>query len=292
MKNVIILTRLGSTVFTNGENWMAPRISDNRPKLDAITFMDFTLDLFERYTLPSMMNQTNKNFTWVLLTDDKLPDEYMERLEGYKKLVPNIVIRKNNYKLVSYGLSYQQDYRPYLPKSGQCITARLDGDDIVHPTWIDYIILCSEKYESGVVYSERCIRMLLKEDGTIITDKQIKAHKKPLSVVGLIEPDVSEFKGPHITSHRFLGAYYDLLAINHPMFCRLRTMYSVAHVDMNTVIKWTNPDMLYNQFNLKHDLTCVLPNMKLHKRANINNVRNMGMRAQSDKRLHTDEGGQ
>ncbi len=47
-------------------------------------------DLFERFCLPSVAGQTNKNFTWLCLFDKDTPTEMRRRIEGYQQQVPQL----------------------------------------------------------------------------------------------------------------------------------------------------------------------------------------------------------
>ncbi len=47
-------------------------------------------DLFERFCLPSVAHQTNRNFTWLCLFDKDTPAEMRQRIEGYRQQVPQL----------------------------------------------------------------------------------------------------------------------------------------------------------------------------------------------------------
>ena len=55
-------------------------------QLDAIDvttdekYLDKRFSLFEKYTVPSMLNQTNKDFMWIILFSDKTPAKYQSRM--------------------------------------------------------------------------------------------------------------------------------------------------------------------------------------------------------------------
>ncbi len=44
------------------------------------------IDLFYRYCLPSFLNQSNKNFSWLLYFDSETPDEFHVNIEELKKI--------------------------------------------------------------------------------------------------------------------------------------------------------------------------------------------------------------
>lgn len=87
--------------------------------------------LFEEYCLPSVLNQSEQNFTWILYFDNETPEEFsgfLKKMNSY----PNIVIHYCN------GASgFQNDYMsPILSRMSSCsdwvVTSRMDNDDCVH----------------------------------------------------------------------------------------------------------------------------------------------------------------
>ena len=89
-------------------------------------WMDHRVKLFDTYTLPSMLRQTNTNWTWVLCFDEKTPDniickyDYIDNIKCVFER-PDVWIRAN------------ADSGSWL------ITTRLDNDDYVERDWIGLI---------------------------------------------------------------------------------------------------------------------------------------------------------
>jgi len=77
-------------------------------------------ELFEKYCLPSIVNQTCQDFTWLVKFDPRTPEELIAKYKRYCTPVfekfPDYVKKQNNPKWI--------------------ITTRLDNDDFYH---IDYI---------------------------------------------------------------------------------------------------------------------------------------------------------
>ena len=89
-------------------------------------WMEHRMNLFDKYTLPSVMLQTNKNFTWLLAFDLRntstwITDKYNE--------FPNIQV------IGEYPRTW---LRKQTPK-GWIITSRLDNDDIILPEYIETV---------------------------------------------------------------------------------------------------------------------------------------------------------
>lgn len=52
------------------------------PKLRLnLDYLNFRVELFTKYTFPSVINQTNKDFEWLILIDVKTPKTIIEKLE-------------------------------------------------------------------------------------------------------------------------------------------------------------------------------------------------------------------
>jgi len=100
-------------------------------------WMRHRMKLFETYTLPSVLNQTCKNFTWLLSFAAETPDTVTDRYRYY----PFIQI------INGYPADYVRNLYPEKLKHGDwLITSRLDNDDTIEPT---YIARIQEKYLDG-----------------------------------------------------------------------------------------------------------------------------------------------
>ena len=100
--------------------------------------------LFDTYCFPSISNQTNKNFTWILLFNDKFPEKWKKKLEEYKQICPNMefcympIIHEGKWKesltrVVKNELNALENNPQYL------LTTRFDNDDALHFSFVDSI---------------------------------------------------------------------------------------------------------------------------------------------------------
>jgi hypothetical protein len=96
-------------------------------------------DLFERYCLPSVASQTNKDFSWLVLFDASTPQRFRRKIAGYgelEKFVPVYVdcikagFRKSLVDIVLGQLDSDID---------RVITTRLDNDDAIHRRAVEVI---------------------------------------------------------------------------------------------------------------------------------------------------------
>lgn len=92
--------------------------------------------LFKTYCLPSILNQVNKNFRWLIYFDKNTPPEFLPFIEDLKK---HEVIE------VCYSDGSDDFFQNYLhevssrTKRDWIITTRLDNDDALHQDSIDII---------------------------------------------------------------------------------------------------------------------------------------------------------
>lgn len=95
-------------------------------KANAAEWMQHRMDLFDRYTAPSIERQTCKDFTWVLQFDYQTPIPVLDKYRGIRGVVTTF-----------------DDFIPWVqthhPANEACITSRLDNDDYVERDWIEKI---------------------------------------------------------------------------------------------------------------------------------------------------------
>ncbi|HDY90145.1 MAG TPA: hypothetical protein ENH82_18755 [bacterium] len=82
-------------------------------------------NLFERYCLPSVMNQTCQDFTWLLAFSQKTPLDITKRYRNLK-----------NIKII---YEFPRDYLQNNYKGEWLLTSRLDNDDIYEPDCVEKI---------------------------------------------------------------------------------------------------------------------------------------------------------
>ena len=101
--------------------------------------------LFEKYCLPSVIGQTERNFTWILLCDEDTPQEYRERIRGYREQCPQIeLIQVEEDYAWDFPNVFSEVVSSMLKARGAndgdvCITTQLDNDDAINKDYIDFI---------------------------------------------------------------------------------------------------------------------------------------------------------
>ena len=110
-------------------------------------WLERRFDLFEKYCLPSVIAQTNKNFTWFLLFDNETPEKYKDRVKAYKSAFPQIKLIGVNPAYSTQFISIIQDIvrnhaREHLkshPDEDTLITTYLDNDDALRYDFVEKV---------------------------------------------------------------------------------------------------------------------------------------------------------
>ena len=105
-----VLTRFNDGLYSANSRVQAPPDE----------WMDHRLTLFTAFTVPSMMEQTCQNFTWLVLMDPRTPRRYIEEIESFR--YPNLQL----IYPTETGVRWAQ---AFAPGDYDLITTRLDNDD-------------------------------------------------------------------------------------------------------------------------------------------------------------------
>lgn len=102
--------------------------------------------LFEKYCLPSIMNQSKKDFIWFVLFDVETPQFYLDKIKEYELQFPlfkPIFLLSGDYDTVK--TMFNNEIIKYIDENDKyIITSRVDNDDALH---IDYIKNIQKKYK-------------------------------------------------------------------------------------------------------------------------------------------------
>lgn len=60
-------------------------------KVRSASWLEHRFELFERYCLPSLMNQTRQDFEWIVLFDSTTPKSFKEKIERFKEGFPQLI---------------------------------------------------------------------------------------------------------------------------------------------------------------------------------------------------------
>lgn len=93
--------------------------------------------LFENYCLPSITNQTCKNFQWIVLFDSSTPERFKKKIAEYKRKCPqftSVFVEPEN------GRYFAEIFRTEIVqrlKANRVITTYLDNDDALNIRFVE-----------------------------------------------------------------------------------------------------------------------------------------------------------
>lgn len=94
-------------------------------------------EIFYELCLPSVLNQSKKNFLWIIFFDTHTPEIFKEKARALPQLSAQIkVIFIDGFKELNASLP--EIIRPFIASSF-VITTRLDNDDIIHQDFLETI---------------------------------------------------------------------------------------------------------------------------------------------------------
>ncbi|WP_051951581.1 glycosyltransferase [Flavobacterium sp. ASV13] len=102
-------------------------------------WLEHRFNLFENYCFPSVINQSNQNFTWCIFFDIDTPQNFKEKIFALTASTSNVVplfidgMRDLNVSFKNYIRENLNDTDSFI------ITTRIDNDDIVHQDFVDTI---------------------------------------------------------------------------------------------------------------------------------------------------------
>lgn len=154
----VILTRFNlpnggrESRLRNSENWLKERF-----------------EIFEKYCLPSVTNQSDQNFQWFIYFDKNTPEPYKTKALNYQTQFNKISIFWETDPPIS---KIQAQILEKAPNQATTlVTSRLDNDDMIHTNFL-------ETLKKAVISSEDSKRMevLNFPNGYILSGNTLYSH--------------------------------------------------------------------------------------------------------------------
>jgi hypothetical protein len=129
--------------------------------------LNYKFNFFEKTTLPSILNQTNKSYIWNIYTSEYLPEEYKNKLieltSPYKEI--------NVYYVESFKCFYKSITNIIKNAKVKYCTIRLDDDDGLSDNFIENL----QKYKTidKVIISHPNGTMVTIKDDKVISGKKV-----------------------------------------------------------------------------------------------------------------------
>ena len=110
-----------------------------RQPVRTTSWLEHRFALFEKYCLPSIVNQTKKEFVWIVLFDSTTPNCFKERIEKYKVLCPQLIpvyVEPKNGRYFS--VIFRNEVCRRL-SAKRVLTTYLDNDDALNGRFVEEI---------------------------------------------------------------------------------------------------------------------------------------------------------
>ena len=107
---------------------------------DPDTWLLERVEIFKKFCLPSILNQSNKNFYWFFYIDSETSQEVISDLAITFEPFPFIKLIAHHYESFNITKYLQGDIQQYLGSDFQyLISSRVDTDDMLHKDYIDIV---------------------------------------------------------------------------------------------------------------------------------------------------------
>lgn len=118
---------------------------------DFARWVDWTrnrIELFRKFCLPSVLNQTNRNFKWLIFFDYDTPAEFNEFIDSLKNL--SLIDVCYSKAMEDFNLNYMTEVKRRITESERwVVTTRLDNDDSLHTDAVQTIhenFICTHRF--------------------------------------------------------------------------------------------------------------------------------------------------
>lgn len=198
--------------------------------------------LFDKYCYPSVKNQINQNFKWLVFFNVETPVKYIKKIEKYKNDYVNFIpiftmetavksTCENISKLLHDGTTH-------------IITSRLDNDDAIHKDYINKIQDCFSDQDFciidiiyGYVYSIRPKRELAIR----------RKYSNPF--ISLIESS-DNFVTILSRKHTEWASEERKITIKDKLWLQVIHKYNVSNTMNTKIIKYLNRYNILKEFNI------------------------------------------
>jgi hypothetical protein len=109
----------------------------SKDKTDWENWTQNRINLFYTYCLPSFLNQSNKNFTWLIYFDTKTPEKFNDLLKRLNEI--NFIKLCFADSFDHFMTKYTKDIRELSTDNKWVITSRCDNDDVLQKDAVDTI---------------------------------------------------------------------------------------------------------------------------------------------------------
>jgi len=219
---------------------------DRYEKEEALKWMDYRLKVFDCFTYPSIISQSNQNFIWLVLFDNKTSNFHRQIISKYLQIIPIYCKSTSIQDLSIEGVkSHLQSDTDYI------ITTRVDVDDIISRNFVERIQLESPKEDNvQLVFS---LGYVLRLHDNILMEREYIYNQFP----SYIERVTDDIRTVWFTQHNLMHKTAKTKIISQGrMWCWLlhKKNLCTASVPNNYKLPEIDIKILQNQFVFKETL--------------------------------------
>lgn len=205
------------------------------------TWLFERIEIYKKFCLPSILNQSNKNFEWFFYIDSETPEKARTCLEKEFAPFPFIKLLAHHFDSFNITKQLKSDIDKYLGSDfDYLISSRVDTDDMLHMNYIKYVQnrFSGQDYEPlnfdrGVLYD-------------LPTGVLSKTEHRSNAFLSLIEKRTENgfltvFQKPH-TEYLYDPKKVQIKT-NHPMWCVTIHRFNDTTGFHGEVIKLSQPNM-------------------------------------------------
>ena len=161
---------------------------------DWVKWTQDRIKLFNRYCLPSFLNQSNKNFTWLIYFDSKTPQQFNHLLKELNDISFVKLCFADSYD--HFMVKYIEDIEKLSSNTEWIITTRCDNDDALQKDAVNTI-------QNNFIQKDEFLISLASGFTLDVMDNTLSHYYYPMSpFISLIESTKkSEFKGIFYKEH-------------------------------------------------------------------------------------------
>lgn len=168
--------------------------SGAKAEADWVNWTQDRIKLFDSYCLPSFLNQSNKNFTWLIYFDSKTPQKFNDLLKKLDEVSFVKLCFADSFN--HFMVKYTEDIKKLSSNTEWIITSRCDNDDALQKDAVNTI-------QNNFIQKDEFLISLASGYTLSIADNTLAHYYYPMSpFISLIESTKkAELKGIFYKEH-------------------------------------------------------------------------------------------
>ena len=152
------------------------RLDKEGQKVRSIKWLEHRFALFEKYCLPSIINQTCQNYEWIVLFDSSTPERFRLRINEYQKKCPQLI---PVFVEPQRGRDFANIFRTEMLRrmsAERVISTYLDNDDALNVRFIENLQQRAKETADGTFFYYDNGYQYYTEDGYMMQIRYPRNH--------------------------------------------------------------------------------------------------------------------